>query len=85
MNDIARHGCLLVSVIWPWIFPAYILAQFDRGGINLHPAPLPEYRGSLGRTHATLNGDESFGVTVQYLSEQLDGGDIIGELRFPTV
>ncbi|MET4608676.1 methionyl-tRNA formyltransferase [Bradyrhizobium sp. JR4.1] len=83
MNDIAPHGGFLVSVIWPWIFPANILAQFDQGGINLHPAPLPEYRGSRGRTHAILNGDESFGVTVHYLSEQLDGGDIIGELRFP--
>lgn len=85
INDIARHGGLLVSVICPQIFPANILAQFDRGGINLHPAPLPEYRGSRGRTHAILNGDKSFGVTIHHLSEQLDGGDIIGELRFPVL
>lgn len=83
MNDIAGYGAFLVSVIWHRIFPADILAQFDRGGINLHPAPLPEYRGSLARTHAILNGDKDFGVTVHYLSEQLDEGDIIGELRFP--
>ncbi|MER8773018.1 formyl transferase domain-containing protein [Mesorhizobium sp. M0960] len=85
MDDISRHGGFLVSVLWSSIFPAHILAQFDRGGINLHPAPLPEYRGSDGRTHAILNGDKSFGVTVHHLSEHLDGGDIIDELRFPVL
>ncbi|ESY62597.1 hypothetical protein X743_34365 [Mesorhizobium sp. LNHC252B00] len=85
MDEISHHGDFLVSVIWPKIFPAHILAQFDRGGINLHPAPLPEYRGSSARTHALLNGDKNFGVTVHHLSEQLDGGDIIGELQFPVL
>ncbi|QKC92357.1 formyl transferase domain-containing protein [Mesorhizobium sp. NZP2234] len=83
MEEISQYGGFLVSVIWPNIFPAHILAQFNRGGINLHPAPLPQYRGSSARTHAILNGDKTFGVTVHHLSEQLDGGDIIGELRFP--
>ncbi|WP_430709500.1 formyltransferase family protein [Mesorhizobium captivum] len=85
MDDISHHGGFLVSVLWYRIFPAHILAQFDRGGINLHPAPLPEYRGSDARTHAILSGDKSFGVTIHQLSEQLDGGDIIGELRFPVL
>ncbi|MCA1444141.1 formyl transferase domain-containing protein [Ensifer sp. IC4062] len=83
MNDITAYGGFLVSVIWHRIFPVDILSRFSRGGINVHPAPLPEYRGSFARTHAILNGDTDFGVTVHYLSEQLDEGDIIGELRFP--
>lgn len=83
MDDLSHHGGFLVSVMWDKIFPAHILARFHRGGINLHPAPLPEYRGSLGRIHAILNGDKSFGVTIHYLSEGVDTGDIIGELQFP--
>ncbi|MCC8982878.1 formyltransferase family protein [Bradyrhizobium acaciae] len=83
MEDLSQYGGFLVSIMWDKIFPAHILGQFDRGGINLHPAPLPQYRGSLGRIHAILNGDRSFGVTVHYLSEGVDTGDIIGELQFP--
>lgn len=52
---------------------------------DLHPGPLPEYRGSFARTHAILNGEKSFGVTVHYLSERVDRGDIIGELQFPVL
>ncbi|MEZ2146727.1 formyltransferase family protein [Bradyrhizobium sp. DN5] len=84
MDDVPL-GKFLVSVMWNKIFPAHILARFDGGGINLHPAPLPEYRGSFARTHAILNGDKSFGVTVHYLSERADRGDIIGELQFPVL
>ncbi|MDI3567397.1 formyltransferase family protein [Bradyrhizobium sp. Arg816] len=84
MDDVPL-GTLLVSVMWNKIFPAHILARFDGRGINLHPAPLPEYRGSFARTHAILNDDKSFGVTVHYLSKQVDRGDIIGELQFPVL
>lgn len=83
IDDLSSHGSFLISVIWPKIFPAHILARFDQGGINLHPAPLPQYRGSFTRTYAILNRDKSFGVTVHYLSELADRGDIIGELQFP--
>lgn len=85
IDDVSCHGSFLVSVIWPKIFSAHTLARFDRGGINLHPAPLPQYRGSFTRTHAILNDDKSFGVTVHYLSELADRGDIIGELQFPVL
>ncbi|RXG85912.1 formyltransferase family protein [Bradyrhizobium zhanjiangense] len=85
MNDLSGYRGFLVSMMWDKIFPAHILARFDRGGINFHPAPLPQYRGSFARAHAILNGDKSFGVTVHYLSEGVDTGDIIGELKFPLI
>lgn len=85
MDDVPLLGTFLVSVMWNKIVPPRILARFDGGGINLHPGPLPEYRGSFARTHAILNGDKSFGVTVHYLSERVDRGDIIGELQFPVL
>ncbi|MEY9104366.1 methionyl-tRNA formyltransferase [Bradyrhizobium yuanmingense] len=85
IDDVPPLGKFLVSIMWNKIFSARILAGFDRGGINLHPGPLPEYRGSFARTHAILNGEKSFGVTVHYLSERVDRGDIIGELQFPVL
>ncbi|MET4840469.1 formyltransferase family protein [Bradyrhizobium japonicum] len=85
IDDVPPLGTFLVSVMWNKIFPPHILARFDGRGINLHPGPLPEYRGSFARTHAILNGEKSFGVTVHYLSERVDRGDILGELRFPVL
>ncbi|WP_128917202.1 formyltransferase family protein [Bradyrhizobium nanningense] len=84
IEDVPPLGKFLVSVMWNKIFPSHILARFE-GGINLHPGPLPEYRGSFARTHAILNGERSFGVTFHYLSERVDAGDIIGELQFPVL
>ena len=85
MDDIPPLGKVLLSVMWNKIFPARILAGFDRGGINLYTGPLPEYRGSFARTHAILNGEKSFAVTVHDLSERVGRGDIIGELQFPVL
>ena len=38
---------------------------------------LPKYRGSAPIQWAVLNGDKTTGVTIMYLNEQMDAGDII--------
>tara|TARA_A100001037_G_scaffold306685_1_gene353997 strand:- start:3927 stop:4667 length:741 start_codon:yes stop_codon:yes gene_type:complete len=50
--------------------------------INLHMAPLPEYRGCNQFSFAILNNDDIFGATIHQLTEQVDGGAIIFENRF---
>lgn len=50
--------------------------------INLHMAPLPEYRGSNQFCFAILNNDKIFGTTLHILDEGIDNGDIIAESRF---
>ncbi|AEG58246.1 formyltransferase family protein [Sinorhizobium meliloti] len=83
MDDLPCHSDYLVSVMWNRLFPSSVLARFKFGGINFHPAPLPQYRGSFARTHAILNGDKQFGVTVHLLTERADAGDILNEVFFP--
>ena len=73
----------IVSVLWNGIFKQHQLERAVFGGINLHPAPLPDYRGSLGRSHAILNGDETYGTTVHHMDERVDRGDIILARSFP--
>lgn len=51
--------------------------------VNLHMAPLPEYRGSNQFSYAIINGDQEFGTTLHVMTEAVDGGDIIAEDRFP--
>lgn len=45
--------------------------------INVHSSILPQYRGAAPINWAVLNGDPETGVTVQYMAEELDAGDIL--------
>jgi len=51
--------------------------------INLHMAPLPEYRGCNQFSFAIVNGDKEFGTTIHRLEKGIDSGAIIFEKRFP--
>ena len=47
------------------------------GFINLHPSLLPEYRGMAPQHWPIINGESKTGVTVHYVDEGTDTGDII--------
>jgi len=50
--------------------------------VNLHMAPLPEYRGCNQFSFAIINNDKIFGTTIHRLEEGIDSGDILFEERF---
>lgn len=52
------------------------------GCINLHPAPLPDFRGVAGYNFAVYEGLRQWGVTAHYVDETIDTGDIIKVNRF---
>lgn len=45
--------------------------------INVHSSILPQYRGAAPINWAVLNGDRETGVTIQYMAEELDAGDVL--------
>lgn len=45
--------------------------------LNVHSSLLPQYRGAAPINWAILNGDEETGVTIQYMAQELDTGDIL--------
>ena len=47
------------------------------GCINLHPSLLPKYRGMAPQHWPIINGDSETGITVHYVDEFADTGDII--------
>ena len=53
------------------------------GFINLHPSLLPEYRGMSPQHWPIINGDKEAGITIHYVDEGTDTGDIILQRRFP--
>lgn len=51
--------------------------------LNLHMAPLPEFRGSNAFSLAIIEGKTEFGTTVHMMDEKTDHGDILFQKRFP--
>lgn len=72
----------LISVQYHAILRAGHLERARRDAINLHLAPLPEYRGCNQFSLAILNQDVSFGVTLHRMDAGVDSGDILFEDRF---
>ncbi|NLZ27516.1 MAG: methionyl-tRNA formyltransferase [Firmicutes bacterium] len=68
---------LIVNVAFGRIVPQKMLELPAHGSINLHPSLLPAYRGAAPVQHAIFNGEKHTGVTVLYMEEELDAGDII--------
>lgn len=59
-----------------------ILSVPKLGFINLHPSLLPNYRGMAPQHWPIINGDKEAGITVHYVDEGTDTGDIIVQRRF---
>ncbi|MGQ9620662.1 MAG: phosphoribosylglycinamide formyltransferase [Bacteroidales bacterium] len=69
-----------------WLVPKNILSHYYRRIINIHPALLPSYggKGMYGdRVHRAVieSGDRESGITIHYVDEKYDNGDIIFQFR----
>lgn len=53
------------------------------GMLVVHDSLLPHYRGFAPLNWAILNGETQTGVTLFYLNERLDGGDIVDQKAVP--
>ena len=60
-----------------------VLRAARLGGINIHGALLPKYRGCNPTQWAILNGETETGVTMHEMSEGLDEGAIIDQRTVP--
>ncbi len=54
-----------------------ILALNPHGCINIHASLLPKYRGAAPIHRCIINGERVTGITVMYMDEGLDSGDIM--------
>ena len=53
------------------------------GCINVHGSLLPKYRGGAPIQRAIMNGETVTGVTIMYMAEGLDTGDMISRAEVP--
>jgi methionyl-tRNA formyltransferase len=56
--------------------PAEILTAPRKACLNVHPSLLPLYRGGNPVQRAVMNGDKLTGVSIIYMSDEVDVGDI---------
>ncbi len=73
---------LLISVQYDRMLTAEHLKVAQEVNINLHMAPLPEYRGCNQFTFAILDRKKEFGTSLHMMVPQVDAGDILFERRF---
>ncbi len=69
-----------------WLVPAEIINHYRRRIVNIHPALLPEYggKGMYGsRVHKAVidKGEKESGISIHYVNEHYDEGDIIFQAR----
>jgi phosphoribosylglycinamide formyltransferase-1 len=73
-----------------WKVPLSLIKAFPKKIVNIHPALLPAYggRGMYGHfVHETVinNKEKETGITIHYVDELYDHGDIIFQVRCPVM
>lgn len=74
---------LLVSMSFDQIVKAGLLNLCPLGAVNCHAGALPFYRGRNVLNWALINDEPEFGVTVHYMDEGIDTGDIVLQRMSP--
>lgn len=65
------------------ILTADFVADFEGRLLNIHPSLLPKYKGIRTHERALENGDSEHGVSVHFVTEELDGGPVILQAKVP--
>ena len=74
---------LLISVSCPQIFKKDLIELAPKGCLNLHGSALPEYRGVMPSFWVLANNEEEAGITLFYVNEMIDGGDVLIQRLYP--
>ena len=70
---------IIITAAYGQIISKVILDYPKYKCINVHASLLPKYRGGAPIHWAIINGDEYAGVTIMYMAEKMDAGDIISQ------
>lgn len=68
---------IIVVVAYGKILPNNLIEIPKYGTINVHASILPKYRGAAPIHAAIINGEKETGVTIMYIAEELDAGDMV--------
>ncbi|MDA7025913.1 methionyl-tRNA formyltransferase [Bacillus sp. CLL-7-23] len=72
---------LIVTAAFGQILPSKLLDYPKYGCINVHASLLPELRGGAPIHYSILEGKQKTGVTIMYMVEKLDAGDMLAKVE----
>ena len=70
---------LIVTCAYGQIIPKELLECPKYGCINIHASLLPKLRGGAPIHRAIIDGYSKTGITIMYMDEKMDNGDIISQ------
>lgn len=73
---------LIVTCAYGKIIPKVLIDYPKYGCVNIHASLLPKYRGAAPIQWALINGEEETGITLMYMDEFMDTGDIIDKVTY---
>lgn len=74
---------LIITAAYGQIVPNALLDYPKLGCINVHASLLPKLRGGAPVHHAIIDGHDKTGVTIMYMAEKMDAGDMISKIETP--
>lgn len=68
---------IIIVAAYGRVLPSAILEIPRLGCVNIHASLLPRFRGAAPIQRSIMEGDQKTGVTLMYMAEGLDTGDMI--------
>ncbi len=68
---------VIAALGWMFILSPWFVSQWNNRIINVHPSLLPKHPGAHGISDALKSGDEISGMTIHFIDEGVDTGEII--------
>lgn len=89
LDELKTYGVdFIVLAGFLWLIPSNLLINYPKRIVNIHPALLPKYggKGMYGsRVHQAVidNMEKESGITIHFVNEEYDAGDIIFQAKCP--
>lgn len=80
---LALEPDLIITAAYGQIIPQVLLEKPRLGCVNVHASLLPKYRGGAPVHQAIIDGEEKTGVTIMYMVQKMDAGNIISQKETP--
>lgn len=74
---------IAISINWPTLIGSDVRNAFTHGVVNCHAGDLPQYRGNAATNWAIINDEDEIVVTLHYMDDDLDSGEILYQRPMP--
>ena len=84
LEQLAEHDVQAVALAgyMRLLTPEFVASLRDRM-VNIHPSLLPKYKGLDTHARALAAGDTRHGCSVHLVTDELDGGEVLGQAEVP--